>query len=93
MLSPTSTSFPTTKTTVLERVPRGNGQRTGGLRTGGLKTPFSGGTVPYSPYQPFTPMMPITPRLVTKEDRKRARRNVPKTPTVELVGGEEDVWG
>ncbi|KAB8302015.1 hypothetical protein EYC80_005468 [Monilinia laxa] len=83
MLSP---NLPT-KTTVLERVPRDNGQKTGGLRT-----PFSGGTVPYSPYQPFTPMMPITPRLVTKEDRKRAKKTMPRTPVVELTRSEEDIW-
>ncbi|KAM0320122.1 hypothetical protein ACHAO8_000717 [Botrytis cinerea] len=88
MLSP---NLPT-KTTILERVPRDNGQKTGGLRTGGLKTPFSGGTVPYSPYQPFTPMMPITPRLVTKEDRKKMKRAMPKTPVVEMIKSEEDIW-
>ncbi|ESZ98874.1 hypothetical protein SBOR_0732 [Sclerotinia borealis F-4128] len=90
MLSPT---LPTTKTTVLERVPQNNGQKSGGgLRTGGLKTPFSGGTVPYSPYQPFTPMMPITPRLVTREDRKKMKKLVPRTPVVELIRSEEDIW-
>ncbi|KAI9650548.1 hypothetical protein NHQ30_000565 [Ciborinia camelliae] len=90
MLSPT---LPATKTTVLERVPRDNGQKTGGgLRTGGLRTPFSGGTVPYSPYQPFTPMMPITPRLVTKEDRKKMKKSMTKTPVVELIKSEEDLW-
>ncbi|QSZ35313.1 hypothetical protein DSL72_008182 [Monilinia vaccinii-corymbosi] len=83
MLSP---NLPT-KTTVLERVPRHNGQKTGGLRT-----PFSGGTVPYSPYQPFTPMMPITPRLITKEDRKQAKKMMPRTPVVELIRSEEEIW-
>ncbi|CAD6441402.1 91776207-d2e5-4284-aa1d-a2ceea7977e6-CDS [Sclerotinia trifoliorum] len=83
MLSPT---LPT-KMTVLERVPRDNGQK-----TGGLKTPFSGGTVPYSPYQPFTPMMPITPRLVTKEDRKKMKKAMPRTPVVELIKSEEEIW-
>ncbi|KAF7878819.1 hypothetical protein EAF04_000022 [Stromatinia cepivora] len=88
MLSP---NLPT-KMTVLERVPRDYGQKTGGLRTGGLKTPFSGGAVPYSPYQPFTPMMPITPRLVTKEDRKKMKKAMPRTPVVELIKSEEEIW-
>ncbi|PQE23361.1 hypothetical protein CJF32_00009449 [Rutstroemia sp. NJR-2017a WRK4] len=85
-----SPSFSQTKTTILERLPPSHRN---GPQTAGLRTPFSGGAVPYSPYQPFTPMMPITPRLITKEDRKRMKRmQGPKTPVVEMVGDEEDVW-
>ncbi|KAL7951811.1 hypothetical protein V8C42DRAFT_305285 [Trichoderma barbatum] len=74
----------TTKQTVFER--------TGPLSPGGGRTPFTGTAVPYSPYQPFTPCVPITPGLVTKEDRKRMKRMVPKTPTMELVRSSDDVW-
>jgi len=85
-----NTTTTTTKTTVLERTNRSNGPQTAGLRT-----PWSGGAVPYSPYQPFTPMIPVTPRLVTKEDRKamkKAMRAIPKTPTMEMVGGDDEIW-
>ncbi|KAK1251900.1 hypothetical protein MKX07_007379 [Trichoderma sp. CBMAI-0711] len=74
----------TTKQTVFER--------TGPLSPGGGRTPFTGTAVPYSPYQPFTPCVPITPGLVTKEDRKRMKRMVPKTPTTELVKSSEEIW-
>ena len=37
-------------------------------------------------------MMPITPRLVTKEDRKKMKRAMPKTPVVEMIKSEEDIW-
>ncbi|KAL7907107.1 hypothetical protein GGI35DRAFT_78672 [Trichoderma velutinum] len=74
----------TTKQTVFER--------TGPLSPGGGRTPFTGAAVPYSPYQPYTPCVPITPGLVTKEDRKRMKRMVPKTPTMEMVQSSEDVW-
>ena len=79
MNSPTSQ---TTKQTVFERK--------GPLSPMGAKTP--GTAVPYSPYQPFTPCMPMTPSLVTKEDRKRMRRLEPKTPTLEMVRSDDDVW-
>ncbi|RDA93922.1 hypothetical protein CP533_4543 [Ophiocordyceps camponoti-saundersi (nom. inval.)] len=55
------------------------------------RSPLSA-TVPYSPYQPYTPCMPITPSLVTKEDRKRMKKMMPKTPTTEMVKRTEDVW-
>jgi hypothetical protein len=75
----------TTKTTVLERTtPLSPG--------GGLRTPFTAGAVPYSPYQPFTPLMPITPRLVTREDRKAMRRLEPKSPVMEMVKSEDELW-
>ncbi|PNP60198.1 hypothetical protein THARTR1_00222 [Trichoderma harzianum] len=74
----------TTKQTVFER--------TGPLSPGGGRTPFTGTAVPYSPYQPYTPCVPITPGLVTKEDRKRMKRMVPKTPTLEMVQSSEDIW-
>ncbi|KAF5026137.1 hypothetical protein F66182_1785 [Fusarium sp. NRRL 66182] len=74
----------TTKQTVFERK--------GPLSPSGAMTPHTAGAVPYSPYQPFTPCMPVTPSLVTKEDRKRMRRMVPKTPTLEMVQSSDDVW-
>lgn len=72
-----------TKTTVLERTTP---------LSPGLKTPWSAGAVPYTPYQPFTPLMPVTPRLVTREERKKMRREMPKSPTMEMVRDEEDLW-
>ncbi|KAN0117823.1 hypothetical protein V8E51_003800 [Hyaloscypha variabilis] len=88
--SVTSPSFaPSTKTTVLER----NGPVGGaGPQTGGLRTPWSAGAVPYSPYQPFTPIMPITPRLVTKEDRKAMKKREGRTPVLEMIKGEDELW-
>ncbi|KAK2590959.1 hypothetical protein QQS21_011355 [Conoideocrella luteorostrata] len=83
MSSPSATSH-TTKQTVFER--RGPLSPTTG------KTPMTAGAVPYSPYQPFTPVVPITPSLVTKEDRRRMRRMVPKTPTLEMVKGSDEMW-
>ena len=78
-----------TKTTVLERTnPLSPGLTTGG----GPRTPWSAGAVPYSPYQPFTPMMPITPRLVTKADRKAMKKAMPKTPVLEMIKSEDDLW-
>jgi hypothetical protein len=88
--SVTSPSFaPSTKTTVLEK----NGPAGGaGPQTAGLRTPWSAGAVPYSPYQPFTPMMPITPRLVTKEERKAMKRKEGRTPVLEMIKSEEELW-
>lgn len=83
MASPNSITQ-TTKQTVFERK--------GPLSPGGGITPRTAGAVPYSPYQPFTPCMPMTPSLVTKEDRKRMRRMVPKTPTLEMVKSADDIW-
>lgn len=73
----------TTKQTVFER--KGPLSPTG-------RTPFTAGAAPYSPYQPYTPVVPMTPSLVTKEDRKRMKRLVPKTPTMEMVQSSDDVW-
>lgn len=81
-LSSPSIVSQTTKQTVFERK--------GPLSPMTARTP--GTAVPYSPYQPFTPCMPMTPSLVTKEERKRMRKMVPKTPTLEMVRSEEDIW-
>lgn len=72
----------TTKQTVFERK--------GPLSPMSARTP--GTAVPYSPYQPFTPCMPVTPSLVTRDDRRRMRKMVPKTPTLEMVRSADDVW-
>lgn len=89
LVSPTSGSQ-TTKQTVFTR--QANGPLSPGMSTAGLRTPWTGAPVPYSPYQPFSPVVPITPSLVTKADRKRMKRFEPKTPTVEMVRSEEDIW-
>jgi hypothetical protein len=50
---------------------------------------------PYSPYQPFTPMTPITPgRLVTKEDRKRAKKQggTKVLSDDDMVKSDEEMW-
>lgn len=72
-----------TKTTVLERTTP---------LSPGLKTPWSAGAAPYSPYQPFTPIMPITPRLVTREDRKAMKKMEPKSPVLEMVKDQDELW-
>ena len=82
-LSSPSAIAHTTKQTVFERK--------GPLSPTSGRTPGTA-AVPYSPYQPFTPCMPVTPSLVTKEDRKRMRRVMPKTPTLEMVRSSEDIW-
>ena len=79
--SPSATTH-TTKQTVFERK--------GPLSPMTGKTPGTG--VPYSPYQPFTPCVPVTPSLVTKEDRKRMRKMVPKTPTMQMVKSSDEMW-
>jgi hypothetical protein len=65
-------------------------QRTGPLTPMTGRTPGTG--VPYTPYQPFTPCIPVTPSLVTKEERKRMRKMVPKTPTMDMVQSSDEVW-
>lgn len=65
-------------------------ERKGPLSPMSARTP--GTAVPYSPYQPFTPCMPITPSLVTREDRKRMRKMIPKTPTLEMVQSSDEIW-
>lgn len=73
----------TTKQTVFERK---------GPLSPGMSARTPGTAVPYTPYQPFTPCMPVTPSLVTKEERKRMKKMVPKTPTLEMVQSSDDVW-
>lgn len=55
-------------------------------------TPRTAGAVPYSPYQPATPCIPVTPTLVTREDRRRLKKITPKTPTMEMVKSDDDLW-
>lgn len=76
----------TTKQTVFTRGPMSPGMTTG------MRTPWTGAPVPYTPYQPFSPVVPITPSLVTREDRKRMKRLEPKTPTVEMVKSQDEIW-
>lgn len=76
----------TVKQTVFER----SGPKTPGLGT--ARTPLTGNPVPYSPYQPYTPVVPITPSLVTKADRKRMKRYEAKTPTLEMVRSDDELW-
>jgi hypothetical protein len=83
ILSPT-TGTARTKQTVFERAPLSPNN--------GNRTPFTGTAVPYSPYQPFSPVVPITPSLVTKADRKRMKKLEPKTPTVEMVKSDDEIW-
>lgn len=83
LATPTHATPQTIKQTVFER--------RGPLSPSGNMTPYTAG-VPYTPYQPFTPVVPMTPSLVTKEDRRRMRRMVPKTPIMEMVQPAEDVW-
>jgi hypothetical protein len=50
---------------------------------------------PYSAYQPFTPMTPVTPgRLVTKEDRKRAKKQggTKVLSDDDMVKSDEEMW-
>lgn len=70
-------------------------ERSGPMSPGGMhtaRTPLTGNPVPYSPYQPFSPVIPITPSLVTKADRKRMRRMEPKTPTLQMVKSDDELW-
>lgn len=84
LTSPSATSQQTTKQTVFERMAP--------LSPMSARTPYTGAAVPYSPYQPFTPLVPMTPSLVTKADRKRMRKLEPKTPTLQMVQSDEEVW-
>ncbi len=84
-----SPSFSTmTRTTVLERTH----EQGRGPNTSGLKSPWSAGAVPYSPYQPFTPILPISPRLVTKEERKAKKKKEGRTPALELIKSDDELW-
>jgi hypothetical protein len=88
LASPSAVTNQSTKQTVFTRA---QGPLSPGMQTG-MRTPWTGAPVPYTPYQPFSPVVPITPSLVTRADRKRMRRFEPKTPTVEMVADEEEVW-
>ncbi|KAI1453430.1 hypothetical protein F4805DRAFT_375728 [Annulohypoxylon moriforme] len=79
-----SPSAQTTKQTTFERAMP--------LSPSGLRTPWTGAPVPYTPYQPFSPVVPITPSLVTKADRKRMKQLQPKTPTMEMVKSDDEMW-
>ncbi|KAI1100098.1 hypothetical protein F4804DRAFT_57199 [Jackrogersella minutella] len=79
-----SPSAQTTKQTTFER--------TTPLSPSGLRTPWTGAPVPYTPYQPFSPVVPITPSLVTKADRKRMKQLQPKTPTMNMVKSDDEIW-
>jgi hypothetical protein len=37
-------------------------------------------------------MMPITPRLVTKEDRKKMKKMGGRSPAMELVRSDDELW-
>ncbi|KAL2885805.1 hypothetical protein HOO65_070267 [Ceratocystis lukuohia] len=65
-------------------------ERTAPFASMGAGTP--GTSVPYTPYQPFSPVVPVTPSLVTKEERKRMKKMVPKTPTLEMTQSSDDLW-
>lgn len=88
LASPSAPPREGTKQTVFTRAA---GPLSPGLQSG-MRTPWTGAPVPYTPYQPFSPVVPITPSLVTRADRKRMRKFEPKTPTVEMVRGEDDIW-
>jgi hypothetical protein len=83
-LSSPSAQSTQTKQTVFERMAP--------LSPRGAMTPYTGTAVPYSPYQPFSPMVPVTPSLVTKADRKRMKKLEPKTPTLAMVKGDDEIW-
>ena len=37
-------------------------------------------------------MVPVTPRLVTKEERKVMKKKMAKTPVLEMIKGEDELW-
>jgi len=37
-------------------------------------------------------MIPITPRLVTKEERKQKKKEEGRTPVLEMIKSEDDLW-
>jgi hypothetical protein len=37
-------------------------------------------------------MMPITPRLVTKEERKAKKKMEGRTPVLEMIKGDDEMW-
>ncbi|TQS38494.1 hypothetical protein Golomagni_00999 [Golovinomyces magnicellulatus] len=78
---------PATKTTILERMKRSDNLEIG---TPGISR--SSGSTPYSPYQPLSMTIPVTPILITREERKQRKKLKPKTPVLELVRNEADLW-
>ncbi|KAK4249367.1 hypothetical protein C7999DRAFT_30100 [Corynascus novoguineensis] len=90
--SPTSTSFAGTTTTTKQTVFTRAAPLSPGAMPTGMRTPWTGAPVPYTPYQPFSPVVPITPTVVTRADRKRMKRFEPKTPTVEMVKSDDEIW-
>ncbi|KAK1755673.1 hypothetical protein QBC47DRAFT_380936 [Echria macrotheca] len=87
IVSPSAATH-TTKQTVFTRA---EGPLSPGMQTG-MRTPWTGAPMPYTPYQPFSPVVPITPSLVTRADRKRMKKFEPRTPTVEMVKSDDDIW-
>ncbi|KAL2144256.1 hypothetical protein VTI28DRAFT_9393 [Corynascus sepedonium] len=90
--SPTSTSFAGAATTTKQTVFTRAAPLSPGAMPTGMRTPWTGAPVPYTPYQPFSPVVPITPTVVTRADRKRMKRFEPKTPTVEMVKSDDEIW-
>jgi hypothetical protein len=88
LASPTAASYATKQTVFTRAAP---GPLSPGMQTG-MRTPWTGAPVPYTPYQPFSPVVPITPSVVTRADRKRMKRLEPKTPTVEMVRSNDEIW-
>jgi hypothetical protein len=37
-------------------------------------------------------MIPITPRLVTKEDRKKMKKMQGRAPALEMVASDDELW-
>jgi len=89
--SETLTSPLPTKTTYIEtrRDAIGRGPQTG-------RTPRTGvPATPYSAYMPFSPLTPVTPRLVTRQDRKAAKKAEGKRVITEedAVKDDKEIWG
>ncbi|KAF2449602.1 hypothetical protein P171DRAFT_427781 [Karstenula rhodostoma CBS 690.94] len=62
----------------------------------GINTPKTGVPyTPYSPYMPFTPVTPVTPHLVTRKDRKAAKKWDAKKQAGrgDLVQSPKDIFG
>ncbi|KAF1969557.1 hypothetical protein BU23DRAFT_557573 [Bimuria novae-zelandiae CBS 107.79] len=79
---------PTLRTTVLNR----RVQDPLSMTTPRTGVPYT----PYSPYMPFTPITPVTPHLVTKKERKQARkwegRKAPDART-DMVQSPKEIFG
>ncbi|KAI9761507.1 MAG: hypothetical protein M4579_001017 [Chaenotheca gracillima] len=103
VLSPTTAAAPgtgplspnQTKVTILERRPPGYGHSNMyGNPLASARTPGTAGMpVPYSPYMPFTPITPImTPRLITRDERKRRQREEGREIVEEMVKDDGEIW-